>query len=254
MRCIDAPTISCEVVRGLAGAAILCVGFTVGSTTSWAADNWGGSVVLTSDYFVRGISRTSNQGALQLELHYASSSGFIAGAFASNARIDPYDSTDVELSAFIGYGWSFTPDWQAKIAASHYAYPWNHEGAGYDYDEFDFDAAYQGWLHVSLNYSPNSPRYVAAPYSKLMAVAEKSAEISVQRPIVGKFSATAGVGYSTLAGPDSGGYAYWSLGGAYDWRSLTLAVSYVNTSAEAKALFYNAAADGRFTGTVIWRF
>lgn len=246
--------ISCEVVRGLAGAAILCVSFTFCSTTSRAADDWGGSVVLTSDYFVRGISRTNHQAALQLDLHYASSSGFIAGAFASNARIDPYNPQDVELSAFIGYAWSFTPDWRAKIVASHYAYPWNQEGSGYNYDEVDFDAAYQGWLHLSLNYSPNSPRFVAAPYFRLLGVAEKSAELSVQRAIVGKFSATAGVGYSALAGPDSGGYVYWSVGGAYDWRSLTLAVSYVNTSAEAKALFYNAAADGRFTGTVIWRF
>jgi uncharacterized protein (TIGR02001 family) len=252
--------VSCEVGRRLAGAcriagaAILCLGITVGSTTSVAADDWGGSVVLTSDYFVRGISRTSNQAALQLDLHYSSSGGFIAGAFASNARIDPYNPEDVELSAFIGYAWSFTPDWRAKIVASHYAYPWNQEGSGYNYDEVDFDAAYQGWLHFSLNYSPNSPRFVAMPYFKLIGVTEKSAEIGVQRPIAGKFSATAGLGYSVLSGPDSGGYVYWSIGGAYDWRSLTLAVSYVNTSAEAKALFYNAAADGRFTGTVIWRF
>jgi len=35
---------------------------------------------------------------------------------------------------------------------------------------------------------------------------------------------------------------------------VTLAVSYVNTTAAAKTLFYNAAADGRLTATVIWRF
>jgi uncharacterized protein (TIGR02001 family) len=245
---------SCEVVRRLAGAAVLCVGFAVGSSTTAAADDWGGSIVLTSDYFVRGISRTSNQGALQLDFHYLNASGFLAGAFASNARIDPYNPVDVELSAFIGYAWNITPDWQTKIVASHYAYPWNHEGSGYNYDELDLGVSYQGWLHVGLNYSPNSPRFVVAPYFQLISVTEKSAEVSVQRPVVGRLSATAGVGYSELSGSDPGGYVYWSVGGAYDWRSLTLAVSYVDTSAEAKALFYNAAAAGRFTGTVIWRF
>jgi hypothetical protein len=35
---------------------------------------------------------------------------------------------------------------------------------------------------------------------------------------------------------------------------VSLTLSYVNTTAEAKALFYNAAADGRWIGTIIWRF
>ena len=247
---------SCEVVRELAIAAILVLDFVAVSAPAAAAeDDWGGSVALTSDYLVRGISRTSNQAALQLDVHYSNPNGFLAGAFASNTRIDPYNPTDVEISAFIGFVWNLVTDWRAKILASHYAYPWNQEGSNYNYDELDVDAAYQGWLHISLNYSPNSPRYVAArPYRGLVAVTEKAAEVSLQRPIIGKLSATAGVGYSMLSGPESGDYTYWSIGGAYDWRSLTLAASYVNTSSEAKALFYNAAAAGRFVGTLIWRF
>jgi hypothetical protein len=35
---------------------------------------------------------------------------------------------------------------------------------------------------------------------------------------------------------------------------VSLVMSYVDTSAAAKALFYNTAAGGRWTGTVIWRF
>jgi hypothetical protein len=31
-------------------------------------------------------------------------------------------------------------------------------------------------------------------------------------------------------------------------------VSYIKTTAGAKALFYNTAADGMWIGTVIWRF
>ncbi len=85
-------------------------------------------------------------------------------------------------------------------------------------------------------------------------VTEKSAEVNAQRQIFGKFSLTAGVGYSFLDGPGSGGYLYWSGGAAYDFHSLTLAVAYVDTSAAAKTLFYNAAATGQWTGTLIWRF
>jgi uncharacterized protein (TIGR02001 family) len=249
----EAQSGGCELVRLRAGLALL-IGFGFATTHAFAADEWAGSAALTSDYFVRGISRTSNHPALQLDFHYSNPNGFLAGVFASNTQIDPGEPRDAELSAFLGYAWSFDEAWHARVLGSHYAYPWNRAGSHYNYDEFDLDVSYQGWLHLGLGYSPNSPRFLAYPYRSLIGVSEKSAEVSVQRQIAGKFSLTAGVGYSFLGGPESGGYCYWSAGAAYDWRAVTLALSYVNTSAEAKALFYNAAASGQWTGSVIWRF
>jgi uncharacterized protein (TIGR02001 family) len=251
---LEARSGGCEIVRLPARAAALLVGFILTSTQSKATDEWGGSAALSSDYFVRGISRTSDHPALQLDLHYSGTSGFLAGAFASNTQIDPSEPRDVELSRFIGYARNLTDEWRGKIMISHYAYPWNRAGSHYNYDELDFDLAYQGWLHFTVGFSPNSPRFLVAPYHNLIGVTEKSAEVSVQRQIFNKFSVTAGVGYSFLDGPESGGYAYWSGGAAYDFQSVTLVLSYVNTTAEAKALFYNAAATGQWTATAIWRF
>jgi uncharacterized protein (TIGR02001 family) len=240
-------------VRLHAGLALFVV-LVLGSTPCAAADDWAGSLGLTSDYFVRGVSRTSNEPALQLDVHYYNSNGFLAGVFASNSQINSGEPKDVELSGYLGFAWNLSTDWRSKLLASHYAYPWNRAGAQYNYNELDLDVAYRGWLHFSLDYSPNSPRFVPYPYEGLISVAEKSVEMSVQRPIVGKFSATAGLGYSFLDGPESGGYVYWSVGAAYDLKSVSLVLAYVDTTAEAKALFYNAAATGRWTGTVIWRF
>jgi uncharacterized protein (TIGR02001 family) len=235
-------------------AVALFVGFASASAPSRAADEWGGSAALTSDYYVRGISRTSDQAALQLDLHYSNPNGFVAGVFASNSQIDRMESRDVELSAFVGFAWSFDEAWRARVLASHYAYPWNHAGSRYNYDELDLDLSFQSWLHFDLGYSPNSPRFLAFPYSRLTDVTEKSAEVNAQRQIFGNFSLTAGVGYSFLDGPGSAGYLYWSGGAAYDFHSFTLAVAYLDTSAAAKTLFYNAAATGEWTGTLIWRF
>jgi uncharacterized protein (TIGR02001 family) len=235
------------------GIALL-VCFFFASAQCAEADVWGGSVALTSDYFMRGISRSNDQAVPQLDLHYSNSAGFLAGVFASNTQINRHEARNVELSPFIGFAWNVGEDWRTKILASHYAYLWNKEGTEYNYDELDLDFAYQGWLHLSLGYSPNTPRYVPYPYDALIGVTEKSAEVSLQRQILGKLSAVAGVGYSFLNGPDSGGYTYWSAGGSYDLQSLSLVLSYVDTTAEAKSLFYNAAAKGRWTGTVIWRF
>jgi uncharacterized protein (TIGR02001 family) len=241
----------CDVVRLLASGILLSVGLGIGSTRCAAADLWGGSLGLTSDYLVRGISRTNNQAALQLDVHYLDSSGFVAGLFASNTQIDPYDPKDVELDVFLGFVWSGSDDWQGRALLSHYAYPWNEEGSSYDYTELDVDWSYRGWLNFTATYAPDAPLYA---YHRLIGVSAESAEVSLQRRMVGKLSATAGLGYAYYGGPDSAGYAYWSVGAAYDLAPVSLVLSYVNTSAAAKALFYNAAADNRWTGTVIWRF
>jgi uncharacterized protein (TIGR02001 family) len=241
-------------MRRLAAAIASLIVFGASPRVCEADDAWGGSLGLTSDYLVRGISRSNDQPALQLDLHYSNTNGLLAGIFASNAQIDPRDPRDVELSGFVGFAWNLNEDWQTRILATHYAYPWNRGGTQYDYDEVDLDVAYRSWLHFNVDYSPDTPRYAAYPYDRLIRVAEKSAELSLQRQLIGRLSATAGLGYAFLQGPESGGYVYWSVGGAYDLRSVSLVLSYVDTSAEAKALFYNATATGRWLGTVLWRF
>ena len=84
-------------MRLIAGGVALSLGLLVGTPKPAAADQWGGSVDLTSDYVVRGISRSNDQAALQVDLHYLNTSGFLAGVFASNSRIDPNQPVDVEL-------------------------------------------------------------------------------------------------------------------------------------------------------------
>jgi uncharacterized protein (TIGR02001 family) len=242
----------CEVVRLLAGGIVLSVSLAIGTPRCAGADLWGGSLGITSDYFVRGISRSNDRAALQLDLYYLNTSGFVAGLFASNTQIDPVVASTAELDGFLGFTWTSGSDWQGKILASHYAYPWNRAGSGYNYDELDADVAFQEWLHVTVVYSPNAP--VFTPNRGLTGVTSNSAEVNLQRPVLGKLSAMAGIGYSHFNGPYPAGYTYWSAGVAYDFSPVSLILSYVNTTAGAKALFYNAAADGRWTGTVIWRF
>jgi uncharacterized protein (TIGR02001 family) len=224
----------------------------VGTPRCAAADAWGGSLGITSDYVVRGISRSDDHAALQLDVHYLDSSGLLGGVFASNTRIDPDQPTDAELDAFLGFAWTAGNDWRGKILANYYAYPWNEYGSSYNYAELDLDLAFQEWLDASLAYSPDEPRYL--PFRGIFGVTSASAEVNLQRPVVGKLSVTAGVGYSHFAGPDPAGYAYWSFGAAFDLAPVTLVLSYVDTSAGAKALFYNAAADHLWLGTMIWRF
>jgi uncharacterized protein (TIGR02001 family) len=242
-------------LRLLAAAVAVSMGLALDAPRCLGADSWGGSLGITSDYFVRGITRTNDRAALQLDVHYVDSSGLVAGLFGSNTQIDPYEARDVELNGYLGFSWSGRNDWHGRILGGYYAYPWNAEGSSYNYAELEIDMGYQDWLDVGVTYSPDAPRY--RPYRGLVGVSAESIELNLQHPLLGKLSGVAGVGYYELGALDglSGmGYVYGSIGASYDLAPVALAISYVDTSAAAKRLYYEAAATGRWTATVIWRF
>ena len=145
-------------MRSIAGA--LGLSLALASPHSPAAGTWGGSVALTSDYFVRGITRTDDQAALQLDLHYADSSGILAGAFASNTQIDAGHYRDIELNGYLGFVWTGSGDWHGRVLGGYYVYPWNEVGSSYNYGELDLDLGYQEWLDVGMSYSSDAPRYL----------------------------------------------------------------------------------------------
>ena len=231
---------------------VLLLGLAAGTARGAEGDLWGGSVGVTSDYLVRGISRSNDQAAAQIDLHYLDASGFVVGLFASNVRISSRWPSSVELDAFIGYVWNPGRDWQGRAVLTHYAYPWSKKHSGYAYDELNLDLSFREWLNVHVTYTPDAP--LISPYRGLIEVTSESAEMTLQHRVVGKLSASAGVGHAFYSGQEPGGYGYWSVGAAYDLAPLSLVLSYVDTTAGAKALFYNAAADGSWSGTVIWRF
>lgn len=239
-------------MRLFASGIVVLLGLAVGTARGAEGDRWGGSVGVTSDYLVRGISRSNDHAALQIDLHYLDASGFVAGLFASNTQVNSRWPSSVELDAFIGYAWNPGRDWQARALLTHYAYPWSKAGSSYDYDELNLDVSFREWVSVHVTYSPDAP--LISPYHGLIGVTSESAEVNLQHQVVGKLSASAGVGYAFYNGQEPGGYGYWSVGAAYALAPLSLALSYVNTTSGAKALFYNAAAVDSWSGTVIWRF
>ena len=257
MRCLKAVLgTGSDATRLRASVLIVGLAFVTGGAHCYGADGLGGSLVLTSDYFVKGITRTNDLEALQLDLHYVDSIGLVAGVFASNTQIEPYEDRDVELNGYAGFAWAGKGDWHGRILGSYYAYPWNAEGSRYNYEELDLDFGYQSWLDIGLSYSPDLPRNLGVPrYGvRIIGAAAESVELNLQHPLIGKLSGGGGVGYREVAGPGGTGYAYWSVEAAYDLAPCVLSVSYVDTSSGAKTLFYDNAATGRWVGTVIWRF
>jgi uncharacterized protein (TIGR02001 family) len=238
--------------RLLFGLGCIGLGWGMSPSRAHAADAWGGSLGLTNDYLVRGITRSDDQAAVQGDLHYRCQCGLIAGVFASSAREDARRATEAEVSAFIGMAWSAGEEWRGKALASHYAYRGQPHSNVYDYDELNVDAAYRDWLDVNLTYAPNYSRFV--PYQGLVRGTDISAELNLQRPVYRKLTATGGVGWSHQGGYEADGYVYWSLGLSLVLAPVAFNLAYVDTSSAAQSLFYDTAARGRWVGTAIWRF
>ena len=224
----------------------------VTAQSSDAADEWGGSIGATSDYLVRGVSRSDHDPALQADLHVNTSSGWLAGLFTSSVKIVSGGSRDAEVGLFGGFAWNWNLAWRSKVLLTHYRYPWNTVGAAYNYTELSVDTSFHDWLSVSAIYSPDASRYI--PYYGLLSVTTKSAEMNLTAPSWHKLILNAGIGYSHYAGPESAGYAYWSVGCTYDWAPVALSAAWVDTSAAAKELFYDNAAQHRLLAAVVWRF
>jgi uncharacterized protein (TIGR02001 family) len=217
-----------------------------------AAEIWGESLAATSDYLIRGISRSNQHAAVQADAHVASDNGFIGGIFASSVQFDASDTRNAEVSAFAGFSPRQTGSWRTRVLASYYGYLWNDSGSQYNYAELTFEATYESWLGFEVVYSPDAPRYL--PYRGLAGVNSTAAEFNLRAPWRRHFTAAGGAGYSEFGGPRGRGYAYWSVGAVADFSPCSISLFFVDTDAGAKKLFYSAAAHDQWTATVIWRF
>jgi uncharacterized protein (TIGR02001 family) len=213
---------------------------------------WGASVGATTEYFVRGVSRSNGHAAVQADVHINTSSGLLAGLFASTVQIAPTQHRDLEISAFLGMAWNAPGAWRTRLLVSHYAYTGTSSTLHYDYDELSVDAAYSRWAAFTMTYSPNVPRY--SYYSGLSRVTSASAEMSLRAPLSDRFALNAGLGYERLGGAGAAGYTYWSGSAAYDFAPWSVTLGYVGSNDAARYLYPSTAARGRWAATLIRRF
>jgi len=219
---------------------------------AWANDRWGGSVALTSDYRLRGVSQSDGSPAVQADAHYNSPGGWLAGLWASSVKLYSQETTTAEINAFVGGGWALNRDWSAKVLVSHYAYAGNRQASRYDYDDLTAGAAWRDRLFFSATWAPNSSlvssRGIRWNRSAL------TYDVTARVPVTARLSGVAGVGYYDLSELVGIGYWYGSAGLVYDLPRLHFDVSRVQNSAAARDSFYGAVADNRWTATVIWTF
>jgi uncharacterized protein (TIGR02001 family) len=218
-----------------------------------AAENWDGSVAITSDYLLRGVSQSAGNPAAQIEARVHSQSGWQAGVLISTNELNPVDGTTAEVDASVGYAWQMRSDWSTNLRLTHYASPWSKHSGLYEYDEVIINAAYRDIAYVAAAWSPNTSRlFQGVGWSKKQNAAAYDA--GLRWPLAASFALTAGVGYYDLSKLIGRGYWYWNTGLSYSRHSLSAEVGYFATDATAKSLFYDNVVNDGWAATLLWHF
>jgi uncharacterized protein (TIGR02001 family) len=217
-----------------------------------AAQLLGGSLDITSDYVVRGVSRSHGDPTVQADLHVISDSGLLAGLSASGAQPDPVGRQGAELGVFAGYARQVGDNWRIRLVASYYGYPDSTAGSGYNYREVGVDVAWSDWLSLAAEYSPDTPQYVY--YQGLRRYTQRSAEAVVHSGWHHRLAASAGGGYSQSGGPAGSGYPYWSVGAMLDLAPVSVSLKHLSAGSGVESLSYGVAVHNEWVATLIWRF
>jgi len=224
---------------------------------------FGGSVAFTTNYIYRGLSESGDDPAAQADVHVQSSAGTYVGAWGSTRdnNFEPYADFDVEL--YLGQRFDLSNVWGVTMEArSHYyvGVAQHYAGAAHqpsdDYQQISASLVYLDRWTLSVTAIPNAVRYWYD--QRLSRSPAWAAETSVQWLLWrGLFlTGSAGYYYSTGTGPgiEAGlGYAYGSVGLAFEYRRLRVDVGYFATENQARQMFPYPRAN-RVAATLAWRF
>ncbi len=190
-----------------------------------AGFNW--NAAATSEYMFRGISQTDDHPAIQAGAGYSWSNGLYVGGWASNVDFGAADQeTDAEIDTFVG--------WNGDLGATNldvqlvrYNYVGEPSNVDYAYNELigkltfaENYSATLGYTNDFLNTSTDSI------YAGLGGNWDVGAGVNL----------TAGVGYTTVEGPEDG-YLDYSVGANRDFGPVNIGLNYVGTDGTAEDLF-----------------
>lgn len=239
-------------IPSVVGAGVCCA---LLASPAQAEDAWGGSLALTSDYRIRGISQTRGKPAAQGGLHARWGERWFAGVWASTIDRNRGPSATSEIDAYLGMAFQLAPDWDAKLSFTHYWYPNDPARTRYDYDEISASIAYRAQLVATVSWSPNTAYFGYNDYRwAAQRAPSASYELTAAQPINASLSLIGGVGYNDLTRLFGRGYWYWNAGVSYALGPVRLDVTRIDSDAAAETLFGSTLTDAGWSAAISWQF
>ena len=198
--------------------------------------NWNAAV--TSEYMFRGISQTDDKPAIQVGAGYSFSNGIYVGGWASN--VDFGESTDAEIDAFIGWNGDLNDSVNLDVQLVRYNYVGEPDGVDYAYNELIGKVSFAENYSATLGYTND---FLNTDTDSFYAGVGGSWAVG------NDFNVTAGLGYTTVQGPEDG-YMDYSVGVNRDFGAANVALGYIGTDSSGEDLFGEDNAEDKFVLTV----
>ncbi len=212
----------------------------------------GGSVDITSDYVLRGVSQSAGKAAWQGDAHWDFPAGWSAGVWASQVSLAP-ESDSWELDSYLQWHRALSADLALGASATYYSYPGDPRPVDYNYTELSLSLLWRDQIRVAASWTPRITLY---SYEDGLATDEQalSLEASWHRDLPARLDLTAGIGLYYPPGLDNASYAYGdaTLGWKYGHWRVNLAWIWAQDTTHRQ--YSSGPVGGPFAATLAWVF
>jgi uncharacterized protein (TIGR02001 family) len=209
-------------------------------------------VAVSSDYVVHGVTRSQGKPIMQAQVGWTGESGWMAGTWMTTVDLNRGRGPNRELDPYIAKRWLMNRDWSLRTDITRYIFRPELTGAAYDYTELRGAFSYRDIVDVAVAWSPDYSGYSwrGGARNRTMLTYEASGHFPATRWL----GLNAGVGRRDLQDVFGTSYWYWSAGTeATLFRRVSVALTYIGSSAEATDLYGAEYAGDRFVATVSMR-
>lgn len=212
----------------------------------------GGSIDITSDYVLRGVSQSEGKAAWQGDVHWDSPEGWSGGVWASQVALAAH-SDSWELDSYLQWHRELNADLEFSAAATYYTYPSDPRPADYNYGELSLALMWRDQIRIAASWTPS-----IALYSYADGLADDqhvmTLETSWHRDLPRHLDLTAGIGFYYPPGLDYASYAYGDAGLGWKYGHWRVNVALIWAQNGSHRQYSTGPNGGPVAATLAWVF
>jgi uncharacterized protein (TIGR02001 family) len=212
----------------------------------------GGSVDITSDYVLRGVSQSDGKPAWQGDAHWDFPAGWSVGVWSSQVALAPRSDT-WEIDSYLQWHRALDADLDLGASATYYSYPGDPRPVDYNYSEMSVSLMWRDQIRVTASWTPSVTLF---SYEDGLAIDHQAftVETGWHRDLPARLDLTAGLGFYYPPSLDYASYVYGdaTLGWKYGHWRVNLALIWAQNGSHRQ--YSTGPAGGPVAATLMWVF